>query len=104
MDWNTIKSDIENDLDNAGITGDARKVILRFERRLNTARNFLARGNSWESMCFNCEAYDQAADMLNTRFVQGDAYNEPGDYAKEWAVYCKEIGVLPSATIGDWLA
>lgn len=107
MNWKTLKVEVLKTLDKAEIkNNETCKAILGYRRRVNSCRNFLMRGGSWENLG-NLKCYSDAQTFL-------DDLNEGGDltsgvnakFWNEWSDYCKtlEPNARPEANLGDWLA
>lgn len=96
MNWITLKSEVEADIKEASITNKkAIAAILKFERRINTLRNSLDRGVSWEA-AVDSDAYYSAVEILEEQFHEGDFQNE-------WKAYSDQLGTRSEADMGDHL-
>lgn len=98
-----IKPQVKAHLDAAGITGDAAKTIMAFERASQTCMNHMEKGMSWMRMC-EAGFIDRAAGLL--RDLSGNTgRNEPtAKYWDEWCKYCEQAGYVPNINMGDVLA
>lgn len=103
--WREVKAEVIKELDSAGVKDEnARATILRFERRVNTTRNLLYNGYTWESICFS-DSYNEASRILENELKDNrNHYGEKGKYADEFKSYCEANGTLPDAHLGDYLA
>lgn len=100
--WNEIKHEYEAELDKAGIRNkEFRSKYLAFARRVNTCRNMVARGTTWDTMCYS-EAYRQAYYLLESFNGQGHTYDKP-KYWDEYKALCEANGYCVQGHLGDWL-
>jgi len=95
-DWmKVIKPQVEAEISKAELTDkNAIKLIMSLERRINTCKNYLANGGSWNGMCelkANGDAYYMLEDLKST-------------YVSEWYKYLDANGYCRSAELGDFLA
>jgi hypothetical protein len=96
MNWITLKSEVEANINKASITNKkAITAILKLERRVNTLRNKLESGSSWEAIGMS-EAYYTAQDILEDQLQEGE-------FVTEWEAYCNQLGTLSKANLGDHL-
>ena len=104
MNWSQFKPQVVENLAKAGVTGQAAKLIMTFERRRNTCLNAInwPRCGSWEAMT-ESKAYAQASDALDQLNSLGDFKPENAPYWKEWVAYCDAAGIGPTANLGDHL-
>jgi hypothetical protein len=95
-DWmKVIKPQVEAEIKKAKLTDKiAIKLVMNLERRLNTCRNYLNNGGTWESMCelkANGDAYYILEDLKTIHFL-------------EWHKYLDANGYCRNAELGDFLA
>lgn len=95
-DWiKVIKPQVEAEISKARLTDKVTiKLILNFERRLNTCRNYLANGGTWSGMC-ELKARDDAYYMLE---------DLKSIYTSEWFKYLDANNYCRNAHVGDFLA
>ena len=91
-------------LDAAGIKGEARKVILRFERSITTCNNRLMDGMAWDRVIYTTAALraDQAMALLSGNVHSFSADDQP-KYWEEWVAYCQQVDRVPHTTTSDHL-
>ena len=95
-DWTkVIKPQVEAEISKAGITDkQVISLIMNFERRLNTCRNYLANGGTWSGMC-ELKARDDAYYMLE---------DLKSIHTSEWFKYLDANNYCRNAHVGDFLA
>lgn len=86
MNWNSKKAQVEAILDTVPTTKAARKTILAFERRVNTLRNRLDTGATWEAVAASPAAL-QAHELLNSLNAEGFYEVEKAEHYTSWAAY-----------------
>ena len=106
--WTQVyKPQVIETLEKAGISSksEVAKVILTFERRVNTLINMRDSGTSWDAICHsykNLEA-NRCLEKLN-----GSARSRTdvlkAEFGKDWMKYCDAKGLCPEANVGDWLS
>ena len=90
-----IKPQVLQAIGNAGITNkEAIKCILTFERRVNTCRNMLGNGASWDAVCNSYAEVDAQFEIDKLK----------GTFASEWASYCNQMEICPNSNVNDFLA
>lgn len=96
-DWiKVIKPQVEAEISKAGITDkQVVSLIMNFERRLNTCRNYLANGGTWSNMCYNLKAKSDAYFILEKLQIH---------HGVEWFKYLDANNYCRNAHVGDFLA
>ena len=103
-DYSEIKKDVLQRCSAAGISNRPFLAnLLKFYRRVNTCRNMLLRGTTWEAMCWS-EPYRQASDAIDLMNGSGCLQGDDVIYADDYRKYCRATGMCYDATLGDWLA
>lgn len=95
-DWmKVVKPQVEEAISKAKITDKkAIKLIMNLERRINTCKNYLDNGGSWNGMCelkTNGDAYYMLQDLKSI-------------YVSDWYKYLDVNGYCRSAELGDFLS
>ena len=94
--WNNLKLSIDSQIKKSGITNnESIKLILKFNRRINTCRNFLNNGGKWETMCETFYAWTDAYFILESL-----KQNHQEDFFK----YCDANGYVRDFDCGDMMA
>ncbi len=98
-----IKPEILANIEKAGIENkEFVKLLLRFERRLNTTLNKLYSGMSWNNVCHEY-SYNEAGQILEYYFTNRP-HSEKGKYYELYCKYCAITGTCPTSTLEDYLA
>jgi len=106
--WTQVyKPQVIETLEKAGISpsSEVAKVILTFERRVNTLINMNYNGSSWDAICHSPASLD--ANRCLAR-LNGSAMSRTeslkAEFGEEWSRYCEAKGICPEANLGDWLS
>tara|TARA_B110000483_G_scaffold106857_1_gene130396 strand:+ start:34 stop:345 length:312 start_codon:yes stop_codon:yes gene_type:complete len=100
MNWNELKLEVLNDLKNANVEGEAARTILNFERRVNTCRNMLHRGSTWETMTYT-KAFTDARELLDSLNENGEWGMKEAKFYPEFERYCTARGLGAGFNLGD---
>jgi len=103
--WLDIKREYEVMIEKSGVTNpEFIKTLLNAARRVNTCRNLLYSGYSWEYICYS-KPYNEAGELLDLFNGNGSLYNKrEAKFWPEWEQFCKANGWVNDANLGDWLA
>jgi len=100
--WTEVrKPEVLSLLEEAGITGDAAKTILRFERAKTTCWNRLMEGMSWDILCDQVCFHNAGQELA--KLNGGNTWNT-GQYETEWQKYCAVEGGCWDGNLGDHLS
>lgn len=103
MNWNKLKLDVLYDLQTAKVKGEAARCIMKFERRVNTCRNMLNHGSTWEMVTYS-KAYSDARKSLSLLNECGDYNMKTAKFYNEFSEYCKARGLKSAKlNLGDCL-
>jgi hypothetical protein len=103
--WLDIKNEYEVMIKKSGVTNpEFIKTLLNAARRVNTCRNLLYSGYSWDYMCYS-KPYNEACELHELLNGNGYGYNKrEAKFWPEWEQFCKANGWVNDSNIGDWLA
>jgi hypothetical protein len=95
-DWTkVIKPQVEAEISKANLTDKkVIKLILNLERRMNTCRNYLSNGGTWNGMCelkANGDAYYLIQDLREF-------------HSEQWFKYLDANNYCRNSELGDFLA
>lgn len=95
-DWtNIIKPQVEAEIKKSGVTDkNVIKLIMNFERRLNTCRNYLSNGGTWGTMCelkAKSDAYYILEDLRTL-------------HETNWFKHMDANGYCRNSEVGDFLS
>ena len=103
--WLDIKREYEIMIEKSGVKNpEFIKTLLNVARRVNTCRNMIYAGYSWEYMCYS-KPYNEASEMLELFNGNGSRYNKrESKLWNDWDQFCKANDWVNDANLGDWLA
>ena len=95
-DWiKVIKPQVEVEISKARLTDkEVIKLIMKLERRMNTCRNYMNNGGTWNGMCelkANGDAYYILEDLKSI-------------HVSEWNKYLDANGYCRNSGLGDFLS
>lgn len=102
--WLEIKKEYEVMIKKSGVKNpEFIKTLLNAARRVNTCRNLLYSGYSWEKMCYS-KPFNEASDLIKLFNGNGFLYNKKeAKFWPQWEQFCDANGWSKDSNLGDWL-